>query len=103
MKISQLTAVATPGNNDVLPVVNGGVTKKIQIQQILSLYTPSGYPPADEVMTKHMANANFATDGQTLYFYFPDGLWHQIIPTITPENDFTLAVNPTGVSIIPGE
>ena len=103
MKISQLGSVASPQLTDVLPLVSGGVTQKVTISQINSLFTPGGYPPASDLMLKHMPYANFASDGQSLYFWFPDGLWHQIIPTQTPEGDFTLAVNPTGVVSIPGE
>ena len=36
-KISQLDAVTTLNNNDVLPIVNGGVTKKVSVSQLISV------------------------------------------------------------------
>lgn len=35
VKISELTQVTTLDNNDVLPIVNGGETKKVTVQQIV--------------------------------------------------------------------
>ena len=50
IKISELNAVSSVGNNDVLPIVNGGDTKKVTITQ---LKTAIGTPDLSNYLAKN--------------------------------------------------
>lgn len=63
-KISELTEVLEPNENDVLPIVSGGETKKVTLATVKEAVKPEEVPETDPTVPAHVKNiteANIST------------------------------------------